>query len=180
MERIKSKLMDAAAMDRAMTRIAHEIIERNPDAEEIIIAGILRRGVPLARQIAENVQKFSQIKVHLSEVDISLYRDDLQEISEQPRLNQAVSFDVNHRRIVLVDDVLYTGRPVRAAIDALIAHGRPERIQLAVLVDRGHRELPIRGDYVGKNVPTSRQETVAVCMPEFDEGRKEVLILERQ
>ena len=172
----EKKLMDDGAIDRALTRIAHEIIERNSECEEICLIGIQRRGVPLARQIAECISSFSHTRVNVGELDITLYRDDLSEIKEQPVLNgTTIDFPIQNKTVVLVDDVIYTGRTARAALDALITLGRPACIQLAVLVDRGHRELPIRGDYVGKNVPTSRREVICVKLPEFD-GVKMVTI----
>lgn len=162
-------ILDAGAVERALTRLSHEIIERNFGCESICVIGIRRRGVPLAKRIAENISRFSDISVELGELDISLYRDDLTEGSRQPKFNNAVvDFDIAGKTVVIVDDVLYTGRTVRAAMDALMDLGRPARIQLAVLIDRGHRELPIRGDYVGKNVPTSRSEKIMVEVPEFD------------
>lgn len=162
-------ILDTGAVERALVRLSHEIIERNADCESICIIGIRRRGVPLARRIADNIMRFSNIRVTLGELDISLYRDDLTDIGNQPRLNSAsIDFDITGKNVIIVDDVLYTGRTVRAALDAVMDLGRPACIQLAVLIDRGHRELPIRGDYVGKNVPTSRSEMIMVKVPEFD------------
>lgn len=162
-------ILDAGAVERALTRLSHEIIERNFGCDSICIIGIRRRGVPLAARIAENISRFSDMTVELGELDISLYRDDLSEVSRQPKINKAViDFDIAGKTVVMVDDVLFTGRTARAALDALMDLGRPARIQLAVLIDRGHRELPIRGDYVGKNVPTSRSEKIMVEVPEFD------------
>ncbi|MBQ7160904.1 MAG: bifunctional pyr operon transcriptional regulator/uracil phosphoribosyltransferase PyrR [Clostridia bacterium] len=172
----EKKLMDAGAIDRALTRISHEIIERNPDVAELCLIGIQRRGVPLAEQIAGYISAFSDIKVMVGKLDITLYRDDLTEIHEQAEVHgTTIDFPIQNKAVVLVDDVIYTGRTARAALDALITLGRPACIQLAVLVDRGHRELPIRGDYVGKNVPTSRKELICVRVPEVD-GVKEVVI----
>ena len=170
-------VLDALAMDRAMTRIAHEIIERNSEAAELYLVGIHRKGVPLARQIADSIRKFSDIEVSVGELDITKHRDDLHiynatEVSGETH----IEFDIHDKIVVLVDDVIFTGRTVRAAMDALIAMGRPGCIQLAVLIDRGHRELPIRGDYVGKNIPTSRSERISVRIPEFDD-KKEVAII---
>ena len=171
--------MDGAAMDRSLMRISHEIVERNPDCGELCLVGIFRRGVPLAGQIADNIAAISGSRPLLGEMDVSLYRDDLSEVGEQASVNRTkIDFDVRGRTIVLVDDVIYTGRTARAAIEALIRLGRPAAIQLAVLIDRGHRELPIRADFVGKNVPTSRRELIEVRVPQFD-GVKETALLER-
>lgn len=169
-------LYDTSAVDRALTRIAHEIIERNDEDSELCIFGIRRRGVPLAEQIAKTIAGFSDIKVNVGELDITLYRDDLSEIGDKPAVTSAkADFDIKNKTVILVDDVIYTGRTARAAMEALLSLGRPSRIQLAVLIDRGHRELPIRGDYVGKNVPTSRDEIICVKLPEYD-GCKMVTI----
>ena len=165
----KTQIMDEGAVKRTLMRMSHQIVERNPDADEICVIGVRSRGVPLARILAENVQEISGKKVQIGELDVAPCRDDRDENSEQPTVTATnVPFSVKDRVVVLVDDVLYTGRTVRAAIEALIRLGRPACIQLAVLVDRGHRELPIRGDYVGKNVPTSRKERISVKVPEFD------------
>lgn len=170
-------VLDAQAIDRALTRISHEIIEKNSDAGEICLIGIQRRGVPLANQIGECIKKFSDIKVHIGELDITKHRDDLDDNTAICSINETViEFPIHDKIVVLVDDVIYTGRTVRAAMDALITLGRPSCIQLAVLIDRGHRELPIRGDYVGKNIPTSRSERITVNLPEID-GKKHVSII---
>jgi len=166
----KSVLLDGKAIERTLTRVAHEIIEKNKGIEDIILVGIKRRGVPIAKRIASLIEQFEGVKVPVSSVDITLYRDDLTTLDDQPILNNAeLGIDVKGKKIILVDDVLYTGRTARAAIDAIIDKGRPLAIQLAVLVDRGHRELPIRADYVGKNIPTSSKEMISVKLSETDE-----------
>lgn len=166
---LKSNLMDEMGMKRALKRIAHEILEKNRGTEDLVLVGIRRRGLPLAGRIADLIADIEGARVPVASVDITLYRDDLTEMSEYPRVSEDGSeFPVSGRRIILVDDVLYTGRTVRAAIDAVIRRGRPQSIQLAVLVDRGHRELPIRADYVGKNVPTAKNELVQVELTEID------------
>ncbi|MFZ5815553.1 MAG: bifunctional pyr operon transcriptional regulator/uracil phosphoribosyltransferase PyrR [Bacillota bacterium] len=165
----KAMLMDASQMNRALSRIAHEIIERNKGVEHVALVGIRRRGVPLAQRLAQRLKEFEGKEVPVGILDITLYRDDLTELSSVPVIHKSeVNFKLPGRVIILVDDVLYTGRTVRAALDALLDIGRPSVIQLAVLIDRGHRELPIRADYVGKNVPTSRKEVVEVHMTEVD------------
>ncbi|KEI02125.1 bifunctional pyr operon transcriptional regulator/uracil phosphoribosyltransferase PyrR [Clostridium botulinum] len=165
----KSILLDEKAIKRTLTRIAHEIIEKNKGVEDVILLGIERRGVPIAKRISELIEQFEGVKVEVDSVDITLYRDDLTEVADQPLLNEkSLDIDVKNKKIILVDDVLYTGRTARAAMEAVIKHGRPANIQLAVLVDRGHREVPIRADYVGKNVPTSRKELVSVMVSEVD------------
>ena len=170
-------VLQGIAVDRALTRIAHEIIEHNSEANELYLVGIHRKGVPLAKQIAESIRKFSDIEVSVGELDITNHRDDLHIFDTSGAQGETnIPFDIHDKIVVLVDDVIFTGRTVRAAMDALIAMGRPSCIQLAVLIDRGHRELPIRGDYVGKNIPTSRSERISVRLPEFD-GKKEVAII---
>ena len=171
-------VMDADRMARSLTRIAHEIVERNRVIEDLAIVGIRERGVPLARRIAAELQRISGKDVPTGALDITLYRDDLmrQAVGPQPVVRSTdILFDIDTRTILLVDDVLFTGRTIRAALDALIDFGRPRAIQLAVLVDRGHRELPIKADYVGKNVPTSRRESIQVRLQEVD-GHDEVVI----
>lgn len=165
----KSTIMDEGAVLRALTRIAHEIVERNDEANEICIIGIVRRGVALAEVLSEKLKTLG-VNVKTGKLDISLYRDDLStNQQDMPILNKTeISFDINGATVVMVDDVLYTGRTARAAMDALIELGRPAKIQLAALVDRGHRELPIRADYVGKNIPTSKNEIVVVSVPPYD------------
>ena len=165
----KAILMDSAAMDRSLMRISHEILERNASVENVCLVGIYRRGCCLARRIGENLKSITGLEVPLGELDIWLYRDDLEEIGDQAAVSSTkMDFDVSGKVVVLVDDVLFTGRTARAAIEAVMDRGRPAAIQLAVLVDRGHRELPIRADFVGKNVPTSRSEMIAVKVPEYD------------
>ena len=175
---LKSILLDETAIKRTLTRVAHEIIEKNKGIENIVLIGIKRRGVPIAERISLLIEQFEGIKVPVASVDITLYRDDLISLNEQPVLNNPeLGIDVKGKKIILVDDVLYTGRTARAAIDAIIDKGRPQMIQLAVLVDRGHRELPIRADYVGKNIPTSGKEMISVQLCEID-GKDSVSIFE--
>lgn len=165
----KSEIIDADGLRRIVTRIAHEIVERNKGVDDLVIVGIRRRGVPIATRIVEKIQEFEGAKPALGSLDITLYRDDLSTVSHQPVVGATeIPVDINGKVAVLVDDVLFTGRTVRAAMDALIDFGRPRAIQLAVVVDRGHRELPIRADYVGKNVPTSKKEVIGVKLEEID------------
>lgn len=169
MPELKTKIMDEAAVHRALVRIAHEIVERNRGVEDLCLVGICRRGVPLAQALCDNIERIEGRRVPVGSLDITFYRDDLSRIAEAPRLAKTeLSFSIEHKSVVLVDDVLYTGRTARAAIEALFAQGRPACIQLAILIDRGHRELPIRADFVGKNIPTSHSEMVAVSLPPFD------------
>lgn len=169
MTREKAKIMDSDAIRRALVRIAHEIAERNKGVDDVILIGIHRRGVHLAHRLVRLIEETEGVTVPMGTLDITLYRDDLARRRRQPIVRRTeVPIDIEGRRIVLVDDVLYTGRTVRAALDALIDLGRPECIQLAVLVDRGHRELPIRADFVGKNVPSSRREQVRLQLTEED------------
>jgi pyrimidine operon attenuation protein/uracil phosphoribosyltransferase len=171
-------VMDGDRLARSLTRIAHEIVERNRGIEDLALVGIRERGVPIARRLATQLLEITGSQVPTGALDITLYRDDLmrQAVGPQPLVRSTdIPFDLDDRVILLVDDVLYTGRTIRAALDALIDFGRPRAIQLVVLVDRGHRELPIKADYVGKNVPTSRRESVQVRLEEVD-GHDEVVI----
>ena len=166
----KAKLMDEKAIGRAITRISHEIIERNKGIEDVVLVGIKTRGVPIANRISKKIEQIEGSKVDTGQIDITLYRDDLKTINTDPVVNGSnIDFNINDKIVILVDDVLYTGRTVRSALDAVVDIGRPKAIQLAVLVDRGHRELPIRADYVGKNVPTSKDEIISVKLSEIDE-----------
>ena len=165
----KNQVMDEKQLMRTITRIAHEIIERNKGVDDVVLVGIRRRGDPIARMLAEAILRVEGASVPVGSLDITFYRDDLTHLSKDPTINRTdIPFDVNGKTVVLVDDVLYTGRTARAAMDAMMDVGRARRIQLAVLVDRGHRELPIRADFAGKNIPTSQSEFVRVNMPEFD------------
>ena len=171
-------VMDADRISRALTRIAHEIVERNRGVDEIALVGVRSRGVPLARRIARSLHDITGDDVQTGALDITLYRDDLMrhQVGPQPLVRRTeIPFSIDNRVIILVDDVLYTGRTTRAALDALIDFGRPKAIQLVVLVDRGHRELPIKADYVGKNIPTARRESVQVRLQEID-GADEVIV----
>ena len=167
--KLKAQIMDEAALGRALTRISHEIVERSRGVDNVVLVGIRRRGEPIACRIRENIDRIEDKQIPCGSLDIKFYRDDLSKLSEQPETRRAsLPFDVSDRDVVLCDDVIYTGRTARAAIEAVFSLGRPRSIQLAVLIDRGHRELPIRPDYVGKNIPTSRSELVEVRLPEFD------------
>lgn len=177
---IKAELMDASMMDRALSRIAHEILERNKGVEDLFLIGIQRRGVPLAGRIADKIEAIEGARPQVGILDITFYRDDLSMLAEHPVINgTSLPFAIHGKRLVLVDDVLYTGRTVRAAIEALFDLGRPQSIQLAILIDRGHRELPIRADYTGKNVPTSRNEIIHVRIAEID-GEDSVVLVETE
>ena len=162
----KTEIMDEKALDRAMTRISHEIIEKNKGVEDIVLLGIQTRGVPLANRLADKINAIEGIILPVGRVDITQYRDDDKKSLYNSKMD--ISFDIKDKKVILVDDVLYTGRSVRAAMDAIVDLGRPRSIQLAVLVDRGHRELPIRADFVGKNMPTSKDEIVVVMVKEID------------
>lgn len=166
----KSEIMNEEAVYRALRRISHEIVERCGGVDNLVLVGIKSRGIPLAEKLKQLIFAFESVDVPLGQLDISLYRDDLTEIADLPTVKKTdIGVGVKGKTVVLVDDVLFTGRTVRAAIDAVFDQGRPEAIQLAVLVDRGHRELPIRADYVGKNIPTARTEMVKVNLPPYDE-----------
>lgn len=175
----KAKLLDQEGLKRSLMRIAHEILEKNKGAGNLCLVGIRNRGAHIAKRLAGGIEKIDRVAVPVGILDITLYRDDLTLIAQQPLVHKTeISFDITGKNLVLVDDVLYTGRTVRAALDALMDLGRPRSIQLAVLVDRGHRELPVRADYVGKNVPTAQKETVEVHLAEVD-GCDEVVIVEK-
>ena len=177
--KLKAQIMDEADVSRALVRIAHEIVEKNHGAENLCLIGIKTRGVPLAQRLAENIAAFTGTKLDVGKLDITLYRDDLTAIAKDPILSETdVPFSVEGKTVVLVDDVIFTGRTARAALDAVMQLGRPSRIQLAVLIDRGHAELPIRPNYVGKNIPTSQSEIVAVRLTEQD-GVTNVVINEK-
>lgn len=174
-------ILDEKAIDRALTRVAHEIIERNKGISDCVLVGIKTRGIYIAQRLAEKIEQIEGEKVAIGEVDITLYRDDLTHKTEdeQPELKGTnISVEVTNKKVILVDDVLYTGRTVRAALDAIIDLGRPSQIQLAVLIDRGHRELPIRPDFIGKNVPTSKSEVVEAKLKEVD-GEEEIIITQK-
>ena len=172
----KTVLMDSEGIRRALTRISHEIVEKNKGVDNIVLVGIRTRGVPIAERLAENIEKIEGQKPPVGVLDITLYRDDLSTLAYQPIVRPTeLPVDITGKIVVLVDDVLYTGRTIRAALDAIIDNGRPKTIQLAVLVDRGHRELPIRADFVGKNVPTSSREVVSVQLQSTDEAENVIL-----
>lgn len=177
--REKTKLLDAEAIARSLMRIAHEILEHNRGSQDLAIVGIRSRGAHLARRLAECIKKIDNKEIPVGILDITLYRDDLTLLAAQPVVRKTeINFDIQDKNIILVDDVLYTGRTVRCALSELVDFGRPKTIQLAVLVDRGHRELPIRADFVGKNIPTSQNETVEVRLTEVD-GKDEVVLVEK-
>ncbi len=173
----KERLMSAGDMDRVLMRMASQIVENNPDLRDVVLVGIRRRGVPLASRLAAKILEMDGVTVTTGALDITLYRDDLSTVGDRPVVNRTeLPGNVTGKTIVLVDDVLYTGRTVRAALDELIDFGRPRRVQLAVLVDRGWRELPIQADYVGKTISTTEREIVKVMLPEFDETEQVVLV----
>jgi len=171
-------LLDPDGIRRALTRIAHEILERNKGTKDLVLIGIRTGGAHLARRIQSEIKAIEKIEVLLGVVDITLYRDDLSERGPQAKIRETeIPFDITEKKVVLVDDVLYTGRTIRAALDALIDFGRPQSIQLAVLADRGHRELPIKPDYIGKNIPTSQGETVEVRLTEDGHLQDDLVVL---
>src|SRR5690606_13755799 len=178
----KTEILDEQAVNRALTRIAHEILEKNKGGDDLVIVGIKTRGVPLAKRIQEKIRNIEGITLPIGDLDITLYRDDLAKAveSNEPEIRDTdIPVDINNKKVILIDDVLYTGRTVRAAMDSVMDLGRPSQIQLAVLVDRGHRELPIRADYVGKNIPTSDKEIIVVQLNEVDHGTDLVSIYEK-
>jgi pyrimidine operon attenuation protein/uracil phosphoribosyltransferase len=176
--RLKGRLMSASEIERTLVRLAHEIVERNDGSHNLGLVGIKRRGVPLANRIAAHIAKIEKKPVDTGVLDIAFYRDDLTTRDTRPVVTPgAIGFDVNGRDIILMDDVLYTGRTIRAALDALFAHGRPKSVQLLVLIDRGHRELPIQATFIGRHIPTSRREIIEVKLNEID-GQEEVLLVE--
>jgi pyrimidine operon attenuation protein/uracil phosphoribosyltransferase len=175
-----TKIMDKEAIRRAVLRMAHEILEKNKGVGNLCLVGIRTRGVFLAQRLAKAIEEIEHVTVPVGVLDITLYRDDLTLVDVQPIVRETqIDFDINDRKIILVDDVLYTGRTIRAALDALVDFGRPSVIQLAVLVDRGHRELPIRADFVGKNIPTSKNQNVQVVLQEADTGEERVFVEEK-
>lgn len=172
----KALILDEKAIQRATIRIANEIIERNKGTDDLVLIGIKTRGIPFAKRLGKKIYEIEGVEVPVASLDITLYRDDLTEVSQNPIVkNNELNVDINDKNVVLVDDVIFTGRTVRAALDALVDRGRPNKVQLAVLIDRGHRELPIRPDYVGKNVPTSKAEIVSVQFLEIDNANKVVI-----
>jgi pyrimidine operon attenuation protein/uracil phosphoribosyltransferase len=176
--RVKGRLMSASEIERTLVRLAHEIVEKNDGAANLGLVGIKRRGVPLAERIAVLINNIEKVKVDTGSLDISFYRDDLSTNGPRPVVNKSeIGFDVNGRDIVLMDDVLYTGRTIRAALDALFDHGRPKSVQLLVLIDRGHRELPIQATFTGRSIPTSSREIIEVKLKEID-GEEQVLLAE--
>lgn len=176
--REKAQIIDATGIHRILTRIAHEILEKHKGAEDLVFIGLRSRGVDIARRLAQRLKEIEGIDIPVGALDVTLYRDDLGKVGPHPKVRKTeIPFSIDNKKVILVDDVLYTGRTIRAAMDSLMDLGRPRLIQLAVLVDRGHRELPIRADYVGKNVPTAKTEQVQVMLQEED-GVDRVVILE--
>lgn len=171
----KALIMDEKAIERAMFRIAHEIIERNKGIENIVLVGIKTRGWPLALRLSEKIEDIEGSRVPVFPLDITYYRDDLEKDDRAPMSVESFDYNIKDKTVVLVDDVLYTGRTVRAALDAIVDQGRPKNVELAVLIDRGHRELPIRADFIGKNVPTSRSERISVQLDETDKINQVVI-----
>lgn len=178
---LKTTLLDKAAVERALRRISFEIVEKNRGTENICLIGIKRRGVCVAKEIQKNILKNENVNVPTGELDITLYRDDLSTQNDSPLIkNTSIPFDITDKTVILTDDVIFTGRTVRAAIDAIFSLGRPKAIQFVALIDRGHRELPIKADYVGKNIPTSLNEVVRVTFPEFDSTDISVAIYSKE
>ena len=178
--KFKAQLMDEGSVKRALMRISHEILEKNKGADDICIVGIRRRGEEIAKRIAQNIKQIEGVELPFGDLDISFYRDDLTRISDSPIVKQLeLPFSIVGKKVILTDEVLYTGRTVRAEIEAVFSLGRPKAIELAVIIDRGHRELPIRADFVGKSIPTSNDETIKVMLPPFDEMTA-VMILEKE
>lgn len=178
MDTIKAFIMNKDKIQRSLTRVAHEILENNKNIEDLVLVGIRRRGVPLSKRLGQKIKEIENFYPPIGILDITLYRDDLSQLKDKPIVRTTqLPCEITDKTVILVDDVLFTGRTVRAALDALIDLGRPRSIQLAILVDRGHRELPIRADFVGKNVPTSKREIVDVMLKEVD-GKDEVIIKE--
>ena len=178
--RQKAQLMSASEIERTLIRLAHEIIEKNNGAENLGLVGIRRRGVPLAQRLGQMIQRIEKTQVPVGTLDITLYRDDLSTLGPKPVVQKSeIGFDINDKNIILADDVLYTGRTTRAALDALFDHGRPKRVQLLVLIDRGHRELPLEATFVGRNVQTTDREIIEVKLREIDDDEK-VLLVERE
>ena len=176
---LKALIFDENALNRAIVRISHQITEKNEDIESIVIIGIHTRGVPLAKRLKEEILKIENYELKVGTLDITMHRDDIDGIINEPIINKSdIKFDITGKTVILVDDVIYTGRTVRSALDAIMEFGRPARIQLAAMIDRGHRELPIRADYVGKNVPTSRHEIIKVNLREVD-GKDSVELYEK-
>lgn len=173
---VKTIILDELGLARAIKRISHEIIEHNDGVKNVVLVGVKTRGIPFAKRIQSNIYGLENTLVPVENLDITLYRDDLSEISDLPNVNKDdISTDITGKTVIICDDVLYTGRTCRAAIDAIMSHGRPSSIQFAVIIDRGHRELPIRADYVGKNVPTSKSEVIGVKLIEIDRVDQVVL-----
>lgn len=174
------ELLDEIAINRALTRISFEICEKATNIEDLVLIGIKTRGVPIAIRLADKIKEHNNIKIPVACLDITFYRDDLSKIDDMPKVNNDLpDININDKEVVLVDDVIYTGRTIRAAIEAVFKMGRPKKISLAILIDRGHRELPIKADYVGKNIPTSRKENVKVKLKEID-GIEEVILLKKE
>jgi len=175
----KANILSESDIERVLKRISHEILERNKGPQSLVFIGLQKRGVPLANRIAANIEKFEGTKINVGKLDTTFYRDDIGQSIKRDAQITDISFDIGGKNVILVDDVLYTGRTVRAAMDAIIDFGRPRSIQLVVLIDRGHRELPIRADYVGKNLPTSRSESVEVKLKEID-GTDSVIVVKKE